>query len=351
MTTKNTRSDTYCGDHEVSIVDLSAFTANGDAESKRRAAIDLREKLKVNGCIGIVGHGVSQKMITEAFAVAKEFFDMPMEEKMKAPHPDAPVPHRGYSRPDDKNHVAAKTAKEMTSEAKKEMYSKTKDFKEAFDLGSEENRDEPNTWLPKGVYDGFREFTLKFYWELNKTSLAILDALIISLDLTDEEADRVRALHPGHDHQLRLLHYPPVARVEAADKLVTRMGAHTDWSTFTLLFQDTNGGLMYMDRATDTFVDAAPIDNVVYMNIGDMFERISNGIYPSALHQVVIHKPQKSRYSIPYFMCSLGDGVIEPQPSLVKRMGFQKYDPVTTMEYSTSAFQTVRDASEVLSTD
>lgn len=48
-------------------------------------------------------------------------------------------------------------------------------------------------------------------------------------------------------------------------------------SSFTLLFQDVNGGLQFLDRASGEFIDATPQEGVLYMNIGDMFERISNG--------------------------------------------------------------------------
>lgn len=94
------------------------------------------------------------------------------------------------------------------------------------------------------------------------------------------------------------------------------------------------------------------------MNIGDMFQRISNGerivlsfllfrhntnaqtgLYPSALHRVVI--PDKdggekipARYSIPYFLVPTADGVIEPQSSLVANHGKQVYKPVTFTSYS-----------------
>ncbi|KAJ4317072.1 hypothetical protein N0V84_007525 [Fusarium piperis] len=242
------------------IVDLSAFTSNGDAKLRRQAADDLHEKLKINGFVGITGHGVSQDLLAEAFATSRNFFDMPYEDKMKAPHPDTPIPHRGYSGP-GREYAAAKTAEE-----------------ESFEMGSEENKREPNIWPPDEVYPGFRDCLLKFYWELNKATVAILDALIMSLDLTDDEAKAVRSLHPGHHHQLRLLHYPPMDETTAADKYAARIGAHTDWSSFTILFQDANGGLKYLDRQSDTFRDATPKEGVLYMNIGDMFERISNGL-------------------------------------------------------------------------
>src|SRR4051794_25844323 len=44
-----------------------------------------------------------------------------------------------------------------------------------------------------------------------------------------------------------------------------------------MLFQDEHGGLQFFDRASGFFVDAFPQEGVLYLNIGDMFERISNG--------------------------------------------------------------------------
>ena len=40
---------------------------------------------------------------------------------------------------------------------------------------------------------------------------------------------------------LRLVHYPPVP--ENYDPTAKRIGAHTDYGTFTFLFQDDQGGL------------------------------------------------------------------------------------------------------------
>jgi isopenicillin N synthase-like dioxygenase len=69
----------------------------------------------------------------------------------------------------------------------------------------------------------------KFYWELNKSAMSILEALISSIELTEEEANNVRKLHTGHDNQLRLLHYPPITDDRLDDKRASRLGAHTDW--------------------------------------------------------------------------------------------------------------------------
>jgi isopenicillin N synthase-like dioxygenase len=110
-------------------------------------------------------------------------------------------------------------------------------------------------------------------------------------------------------------------------------------SSFTFLFQDSNPGLEFGQRTSTHFLPATPRDGVLYMNIGDMFQRISNNIYPSGLHRVsVAGKASPARYSIPYFVCPAPDGVIEPQGSLVARVGKQEYEGITFREFAEGMF-------------
>lgn len=121
------------GDHSaylnsIVVVDLSPFTSHGDHDSQVQAADDLRQALSVNGFIAISGHGISSDLLREAFQTTKTLFDLSYEEKMRAPHPDGPVPHRGHSGP-GRDNVAAKTAIETIDAEQKRMYSSTFDFK------------------------------------------------------------------------------------------------------------------------------------------------------------------------------------------------------------------------------
>ena len=150
-------------------------------------------------------------------------------------------------------------------------------------------------------------------------------------------------------------------------------------STFTFLFQDENSGLEFGDRASGDFVPASPRKGILYMNIGDMFQRISNSkweahkatlpvfcpkppssfprfdadlflpllpdIYPSGLHRVSVSglasgQPTPARYSIPYFVCPAPDGTIEPQPSLVAAVGKKHYEPITYQKFAEQMFDT-----------
>lgn len=112
----------------VPLVDLSPFTTEGTFESRKQAAEKLGEALRSNGCVGISGHGVPSDELQKAFSVAKQLFDLPYDEKMKAPHPEGNVPHRGFSGI-GKEKGAAKTATETDDEAQKDAYLNASDYK------------------------------------------------------------------------------------------------------------------------------------------------------------------------------------------------------------------------------
>ena len=69
----------------------------------------------------------------------------------------------------------------------------------------------------------------------------LLRALALGIGIEDEEF--FLRCHSGNNNQLRLLHYPPVPAAELESQLASRMPAHSDWGTLTMLFQDDCGGL------------------------------------------------------------------------------------------------------------
>lgn len=83
---------------EIPTVDLADFAAKGqhseDSKQRARTFVDACHRF---GFVKVTGHGVSKQEIREALAWVKRLFDLPYEDKMKAPHPKASMPHRGYS--------------------------------------------------------------------------------------------------------------------------------------------------------------------------------------------------------------------------------------------------------------
>ena len=81
----------------IPIVDLSTFGAQGNAESRSESARALHKACHELGFVQITGHGVEPGLLREAFDWSDKLFGLSHDEKMKAPHPDGPVPHRGLS--------------------------------------------------------------------------------------------------------------------------------------------------------------------------------------------------------------------------------------------------------------
>lgn len=79
--------------------DFSQYLSSTDDTARKEAAKALAATCHEQGVVGITNHGVPEQLVAEAFAMSKKLFDLPMEEKLKAPHPDGFVPHRGYSAP------------------------------------------------------------------------------------------------------------------------------------------------------------------------------------------------------------------------------------------------------------
>ena len=112
----------------IPIFDISAFTSDGSLDSRKKAAEEFARCCRPHGCVGITGHAVPTKLLEEAFALSTRLFDLPLEDKMKAPHPDGTTPHRGYSAT-GREKAAGKAAADTDDEARKEELLKITDYK------------------------------------------------------------------------------------------------------------------------------------------------------------------------------------------------------------------------------
>lgn len=69
---------------------------------------------------------------------------------------------------------------------------------------------------------------------------------------------------------------------------------HTDCGFITFLY--TTGNLEIYKN--DSWIDFSPIKNCFMVNVGDMLEELSNGIFKAIKHRVI---PKNEKYSIAYF--------------------------------------------------
>lgn len=152
-------------------------------------------------------------------------------------------------------------------------------------------------WKPTDNIPHFQTNVLT-YW---RASLALARKLVrvfaLSLDLPEEFFDDKFA-YP--DASLALNYYPPLplsATKEAADEV--SIGSHTDFQLFTILWQDTSGGLQVLNRQGQ-WINARPVPGTFVVNIGDYLQRITNDRYVSTIHRAQ-NCSGKERISMPFF--------------------------------------------------
>ena len=263
----------------IPVVDLSQFTTDTSPRTRILIARSLVEACQNVGFVYVRGHGVLETDLARAFAISKAFYALPLEQKLKAPHPPGWAIHRGYSWPGfEKVSDAVGTQDGGVDVEEIERLREVTDCKESYEVGSENNPDMPNIWPPdEFLLPEFRDFMTSFYWTCFEPSKKILHAIALGIGLAEDD---LLKLHSGHYNQLRLLHYPPVPAKALEDGHNARMPAHTDWSTMTILFQDDCGGLQVEDaHRPGTFIDVVPIAGTLVMNVGDLMMRWSNGEY------------------------------------------------------------------------
>lgn len=82
---------------DIPVIDLTCFGAGGSAQKQKATAEELYQACSRYGFVTLTGIGVSEDRLRDLFAYSKRLFDLPLDDKMKAPHPPGYMPHRGYS--------------------------------------------------------------------------------------------------------------------------------------------------------------------------------------------------------------------------------------------------------------
>lgn len=170
--------------------------------------------------------------------------------------------------------------------------------------------------------------------------LKILDLFAIGLDVDPAQGGRKwfssrhsRALGPS-GCTLRFLYYPSIQSSSDFDPEVDiRAGAHSDYGSVTLLFQNPGQPgleLLPPDTTSATSQDWTPVTVTppgtendplppILVNIGDLLSSWTNNLFKSTVHRVVFPKDARvggeDRYSIAFFCHPVNQALLEPVPS------------------------------------
>jgi isopenicillin N synthase-like dioxygenase len=273
---------------QIPVIDFADFL-HGTAEQRKAIALRIGEACRNIGFFYLKQHDVPQSLTDSVFAEASRFFALPAERKREIAIEKSPC-HRGYFALGGEN-----------LDPKKQT--ETGDLKEGLKIGRDLGLDHPlvsagtplhgpNQW-PSDL-PGWRETMQRYYDALVVLGREIMHAFALALEMPEGYFDRWLT---GPMATLGPLHYPPqrghitTARIGA--------GAHTDFGCLTIVAQDKVGGLQVRNSA-GVWIDAPYIDGSFLVNIGDMMERWTNGVFSSTLHRV-INTSGKDRYSLPFF--------------------------------------------------
>ncbi len=213
------------------------------------------------------------------------------------------------------------------------------DIKESMEIGREGEDGHPNQWPDKFDAQGenFTKTMKTFFLQCKDLHINVMRSIALGMGLDEHFFD---SYTDGADNTLRLLHYPAVSKsVFKNNPGQVRAGAHSDYGSITLLFQDNVGGLE-VQSPKGTYVRATPIENTIVVNAGDLLSRWSNDEIRSTMHRVV-QPPAKpdddsdmypARYSIAYFCNPNFDQYIEALPNTWEKTG-KKYAGINSGEY------------------
>ena len=299
-------------DEQIASVSLADADRDPDAFAGK-----LGRSFEQYGFAIIAGHGIPDALIHRAEEKAKAFFALPEEVKRRY-HIAGGGGARGYTP------FGIETAKGA----------KAHDLKEFWHVGRELAPGHPfrdhmgdNVW-PEEV-ESFRDTFLELYDTFDRTGLKILRAIARFLKIDEDYfIDTVR----DGNSVMRLLHYPPIAGEPGSN---VRAGAHEDINAITLLLGAEEAGLELLTR-DGRWLPVSPKPGELVVNIGDMLQRLTNGLLRSTTHRVVNPPPErrgKSRYSMPYFLHFRSDFMIEALPGTVPAGEQAKWAPITANDY------------------
>ena len=155
--------------------------------------------------------------------------------------------------------------------------------------------------------------------------IKLLQCFALALHLPDRDYfAKAHAEDAGNGNQFRLLSYP--ARSNLQGETTTRMSAHSDSGSVTLLFQTCAG--LEVESPSGAWVPAPCIEDHILVNLGDALAFWSGGQLKATKHRVtfggVPHDVE--RISMAYFGAASPETVLEPIISNESGEGMGRYD-------------------------
>ncbi|KAI4357399.1 hypothetical protein L6164_001348 [Bauhinia variegata] len=271
---------------QVPVIDLSKLLSE-DEDLHEHELQKLDYACKEWGFFQLVNHGVSISLVESVKKGVQEFFNLPLEEKKKFGQKEGEL--EGFGQ-----------LFVMSEEQKL-------DWADMFFMVTLPPEMRKPHLFPN-IHQPFRDNLEVYSLELKKLTLKILSQMAKALKMDDKD---MKELFEEGAQSARMNYYPPCPQPE----LVIGLNPHSDGGGLTILLQvNEMEGLQI--RKDGIWIPIKPLPNAFIINIGDILEIVTNGIYRSIEHRATVNS-EKERISVATFYNPSFEKIIGPAPSLI----------------------------------
>lgn len=267
--------------NEIPVISIAGIDDGG--EKRAEICNKIVEACEEWGIFQIVDHGVDTKLVSEMTTLAKEFFALPPEEKLRF---DMSGGKKGGFIVS--SHLQGEAVQDWREIVTFFSYPiRTRDYSRW--------PDKPEAW---------KAVTEEYSKKLMELACKLLGVLSEAMGLETEALTKACV---DMDQKVVVNFYPKCPQPD----LTLGLKRHTDPGTITLLLQDTVGGLQATRDNGKTWITVQPVEGAFVVNLGDHGHYLSNGRFRNADHQAVVNS-NSSRLSIATFQNPAPDATVYP---------------------------------------
>ncbi|XP_019150827.1 PREDICTED: flavonol synthase/flavanone 3-hydroxylase-like [Ipomoea nil] len=291
-------------DVNIPLIDFQQFL-DGDGDVNPAVLEQVSEACRSWGFFQVVNHGVRPELMDQAREVWREFFHQPMD--VKTAYANSPTTYEGYG---------------SRLGVEKGAILDWSDYYFLHYLPS--SLKDHNKWpaFPSSLREVIEEYSdqvVKLCGKLMK---------ILSINLGLHESCLQKAFG-GEDIGacLRINFYPKCPQPD----LTLGLSSHSDPGGLTILLPDQHvAGLQV--RRNDQWITVKPAQHAFIVNIGDQIQVLSNAVYKSVEHRVIVNSNEE-RVSLAYFYNPRGELLVQPMKELITPENPPLYPAMTFNEY------------------